>query len=95
MFTGWDGGRQQTIHLELLGMDGTVFHNITNAAGHFLLPDIEDDRNLTALVYASSPRGRSKTRTVHLQTITPLSPSGPYNKITRSKKWKISYATSV
>nr|XP_032527562.1 uncharacterized protein LOC116777888 [Danaus plexippus plexippus] len=72
---GWDGGRQQTIHLELLGMDGTVFHNISNAAGHFLLPDIEDDRNLTALVYASSPRGRSKTRTVHLQTITPLSPS--------------------
>ncbi|XP_039764027.1 uncharacterized protein LOC120636557 [Pararge aegeria] len=72
---GWDGGRQQTIHLELLNPDGTLVHNISNVAGHFHLPDIEDDRNLTATVYASSSRGRSETKNLHLQTITPLSAS--------------------
>nr|XP_026500279.1 uncharacterized protein LOC113403871 [Vanessa tameamea] len=72
---GWDGGRSQIIHLELLNTDGTIFQNVSNGAGHFHLPDIDDNKNLTALVYASSSRGRSETKTVHLQTITPLSPS--------------------
>ncbi|XP_050360826.1 uncharacterized protein LOC126780399 [Nymphalis io] len=72
---GWDGGRSQIIHLELHNSDGSIFQNISNGAGHFHLPDVDDTRNLTALVYASSSRGRSETKTVHLQTITPLSPS--------------------
>ncbi|CAH2103669.1 unnamed protein product [Euphydryas editha] len=72
---GWDGGRSQTVHLELHNSDGTVFQNVSNEAGNFHLPDIDDNKNLTALVYASSSRGRSETKTVHLQIITPLSPS--------------------
>ncbi|VVC86136.1 unnamed protein product [Leptidea sinapis] len=73
---GWDGGRPQIIFLELLNANGVVIHNTSNAAGHFHLPDIEDDGNLSAVVYASSSRGRSEAKTLHLQTITPLAASG-------------------
>ncbi|XP_045458453.1 uncharacterized protein LOC123668804 [Melitaea cinxia] len=72
---GWDGGRIQIVHLELLNSDGTVFQNVSNGAGNFYLPDIIDNRNLTALVYASSSRGRSEAKTINLQNITPLSSS--------------------
>ncbi|XP_072930848.1 neural cell adhesion molecule 1-like isoform X1 [Epargyreus clarus] len=72
---GWDGGRQQTVYLELQNAAGKNVYNASNAAGHFLLPDV-DDRNLSATVYASNTRGRSEARTMHLQTITPLSVSG-------------------
>ncbi|CAG4942848.1 unnamed protein product [Colias eurytheme] len=72
---GWNGGRPQVVYLELLNTDGTVIHNVSNAAGHFQLPDMEDERNLTAVVYASNSRGRSEPKTLHLQTITPLSAS--------------------
>lgn len=64
------------VHLELLNSDGTILQNVSNAAGNFHLPDIEDDKNLTTKVYASNSRGRSEMRTVYLQTITPLSASG-------------------
>ncbi|CAG5003373.1 unnamed protein product [Parnassius apollo] len=75
LFSGWDGGRSQVIHLELFSGDGTLLHNVSNAAGHFHLPDVEEDRNLTAFLYASNVRGRSLTKTIYLQTITPLSAS--------------------
>ncbi|XP_041986455.1 uncharacterized protein LOC121738461 [Aricia agestis] len=71
----WDGGRPQMIHLELLTSDGTLIHNVSNQAGHFSIPDGDDERNMTAVVYASSSRGRSEKRVLHLQTITPLSAS--------------------
>ncbi|XP_049885268.1 hemicentin-2-like [Pectinophora gossypiella] len=72
---GWDGGRPQTVHLELVDSDGTVLYNVSDPAGHFHLPDVEEGRNLSAVVYASNVRGRSDSRTMHLQIMTPLSAS--------------------
>ncbi|KAG6444653.1 hypothetical protein O3G_MSEX003492 [Manduca sexta] len=71
----WDGGRPQTVHLELLDEDGALLHNISDPAGHFQLPSVTDDRNLTALVYATSERGRSETTTMHLNSFKPLTAS--------------------
>ncbi|XP_047525061.1 uncharacterized protein LOC125062876 [Pieris napi] len=83
---GWDGGRTQTVYLELLNADGTLVHNISNTAGQFQLPDIEDERNLTAVVYAANSRGRSEPKTLHLQTITPISASA-VKKYSQTGSW--------
>ncbi|XP_050684032.1 uncharacterized protein LOC126978947 [Leptidea sinapis] len=83
---GWDGGRPQIIFLELLNANGVVIHNTSNAAGHFHLPNIEDDGNLSAVVYASSSRGRSEAKTLHLQTITPLAASA-VTEHTPTRNW--------
>ncbi|KAM3968480.1 cell adhesion molecule DSCAML1 [Aphomia sociella] len=72
---GWDGGRSQTVHLELLSSDGTLLQNVSDTAGHFNLADAEDDRNVTAIVYASNSRGRSEVKTIYLHTIKPLTAS--------------------
>ncbi|CAH2035741.1 unnamed protein product, partial [Iphiclides podalirius] len=72
---GWDGGRPQVIHLELYSSDGALLHNVSNAAGLFHLPDVEEDNNLTAILYASNVRGRSISKTMYLQTISTLSAS--------------------
>ncbi|XP_013183567.1 uncharacterized protein LOC106129522 [Amyelois transitella] len=69
---GWDGGRRQTIHLELLSSDGTVSLNVSDTAGHFQLPDNDEETNITAVVYASNARGRSEVKTIHLHTLKPL-----------------------
>ncbi|CAB3248479.1 unnamed protein product [Arctia plantaginis] len=71
----WDGGRPQIVHLEILDEEGTVLHNVSDTAGHFHLPDVEEERNLTAVVYASSSRGRSEAKIIHLQTMKPLTAS--------------------
>ncbi|XP_059055343.1 carcinoembryonic antigen-related cell adhesion molecule 5-like [Achroia grisella] len=72
---GWDGGRSQIVHLELLSSDGVLLRNVSDPTGHFHLPDVEDDLNMTAVVYSSSSRGRSEPKTLYLQSITPLSNS--------------------
>lgn len=66
------------IHLELIAEDGTTFHNGTDSAGHFHLPEFEEGRNLSAIVYASNTRGRSEAKIMHLQMLTPLSASGDF-----------------
>ncbi|CAH0577829.1 unnamed protein product [Chrysodeixis includens] len=72
---GWDGGRPQKVHLEVLDEEGTALHNVSDPAGHFHLPHIQEDRNLTAVTYATNDRGRSAAKTIHLQTMKPLSAS--------------------
>ncbi|KAJ2954077.1 hypothetical protein O0L34_g2292 [Tuta absoluta] len=84
---GWDGGRPQTVHLELVDSDGTVRHNASDGAGHFHLPGVEEGRNLSARVYASNSRGRSDTTTMHLQIMTPLSASVITNAPRRWTTW--------
>ncbi|XP_053624056.1 uncharacterized protein LOC128682985 isoform X2 [Plodia interpunctella] len=69
---GWDGGRHQIIHLEVVSADGAVVYNVSDTAGHFQLPDVDEDRNLTAVAYASNARGRSELNTIHLHTLKPL-----------------------
>ncbi|KAI8431170.1 hypothetical protein MSG28_001209 [Choristoneura fumiferana] len=81
---GWDGGRPQTIHLTLRDADGTVLRNVSDAAGHFHLQGV-GERNLSALVYASSIRGRSREVTLHLQATKPL--SAPVIELTPARSW--------
>ncbi|XP_075991017.1 uncharacterized protein LOC142986413 isoform X2 [Anticarsia gemmatalis] len=80
----WDGGRPQTVHLEILDEEGTPLHNVSDAAGHFHLADVEEQRNLTAVVYCSSARGRSEPKVLHLQTMKPLTASVTENAPTRT-----------
>ncbi|KPJ09089.1 Nephrin [Papilio machaon] len=72
---GWDGGRPQIIHLELFGSEGGLLHNVSNSAGHFHLSDMEEDNNLTAILYASNNRGRSSSKTMYLQAASTLNAS--------------------
>nr|XP_037869560.1 synaptogenesis protein syg-2 [Bombyx mori] len=71
----WNGGRPQTVHLEIVDESGKLLHNVTDPAGHFHVTDIEDERNLTAFVYASNVRGRSQSRIMRLQSMKPLTSS--------------------
>ncbi|XP_013147426.1 PREDICTED: neural cell adhesion molecule 1-B-like [Papilio polytes] len=72
---GWDGGRPQIIHLELFGSDGRLLHNVSNAAGHFHLSDVEEDNNLTAILYSTNIRGRSLSLSMYLQAASTLNAS--------------------
>lgn len=76
LILGWDGGRPQIIHLELFGSDGRLLHNVSNAAGHFHLSDVEEDNNLTAILYSTNIRGRSLSLSMYLQAASTLNASG-------------------
>ncbi|KAJ0184023.1 hypothetical protein K1T71_000446 [Dendrolimus kikuchii] len=71
----WSGGRPQTIHLELMDANGALLNNMSDPAGDFNLSYIDEDLNMTAVVYASSVRGRSESKIMHLQTMKPLTAS--------------------
>ncbi|CAH2985192.1 unnamed protein product [Chilo suppressalis] len=64
---GWDGGRTQTVHLEVLTLDGVVVHNTTDPCGNFSIPAM--DQNVTATVYSSNVRGKSAESTIDLNSV--------------------------
>ncbi|KAJ8737952.1 hypothetical protein PYW08_000547 [Mythimna loreyi] len=70
---GWDGGRPQMVHLDIVDDDGTRIKNVSDQAGHFFIPNIIDKQNITAVLYASNSRGKSKEQTIYLQSLTPIS----------------------
>ncbi|XP_026762633.3 hemicentin-1-like [Galleria mellonella] len=86
---GWDGGRAQTVHLELLSEDGTLLQNVSDPAGHFQLPNMEDDQNVTAVVYASNIRGRSDVKTMPLNSYKPLNSSAIYDDEEGQSDWSV------
>ncbi|PZC74615.1 hypothetical protein B5X24_HaOG207406 [Helicoverpa armigera] len=79
---GWDGGRPQSVHLEVLDEDGTPVRNVTDVAGHFFLPDIVYSRNMTAVLYATNSRGKSVDNVIALQSLKPPPASALNNYMT-------------
>uniref|UniRef100_A0A2A4K4V5 Ig-like domain-containing protein n=1 Tax=Heliothis virescens TaxID=7102 RepID=A0A2A4K4V5_HELVI len=79
---GWDGGRPQRIHLEVLDEEGTPIRNVTDVAGHFFLPDMVFARNMTAVLYATNSRGKSAERVISLQSLEPPPASALNNYMT-------------
>ncbi|CAG9136950.1 unnamed protein product, partial [Plutella xylostella] len=67
---GWDGGRPQKIALEVYAGSGMLLHNLTDAAGYFEVNDIFESKNYSAVVYASSVRGRSQPVHLNLHSVT-------------------------
>ncbi|KAG7313090.1 hypothetical protein JYU34_000172 [Plutella xylostella] len=67
---GWDGGRPQRMALEVYAGSGMLLHNLTDAAGYFEVNDIFESKNYSAVVYASSVRGRSQPVHLNLHSVT-------------------------
>ncbi|KAJ8736842.1 hypothetical protein PYW07_000113 [Mythimna separata] len=70
---GWDGGRPQMIHLDIVDEDGTRIKNFTDRSGHFFIPNIVNKKNITAVLYATNSRGTSVGRIIYLQSLKAFS----------------------
>ena len=61
------------MHLDIVDEEGTVLKNATDEAGHFYLPNINDSQNMTAVLYVTNSRGRSRHRAIYLHSLIPVS----------------------
>lgn len=76
IYVDWDGGRPQTIHLEIKGPEGT--RKVSKKGRELKLSLLQAHVNFTAVLYASNIRGRSGV----LRLAIPPPPTGNFSLVT-------------